>query len=63
MLAPGIPNGDSSVLFRIFCAVNIFKHGNPIVSNKYKNGNINKTIIVITTIHSTYLLKFKFYML
>ena len=50
-------NGDSSVLFRTFCAVYIFKHGNPIVSNKYKNGKINITIIVTITIYSTYLLK------
>ena len=43
-------NGDSSVLFRIFCAGNIFKHGNLTVSNDYKNGKINKTIMVIIEI-------------
>ena len=43
-------NGDSSVLFHIVCAGNIFKHGNLIVSNDYKNGKINKTIIVTITI-------------
>ena len=50
-------NGDSSVLFRIFCAVNIFKHGNPIVSNKYTNSKINRAIIVIIAVYSTHLLK------
>ena len=39
------------------CVGNIFKHGNPIVSNKYKNGEINQTIIVIIAIYSTYRLK------
>ena len=37
VLAPGIVNDASSVLFLIFCAGNIFDNGNPIVSNKYKN--------------------------
>ena len=30
-----------------FCAGNIFKNGNPIVSNKCKIGEINRTIIII----------------
>ena len=50
VLAPGMPNGASTVLFLIFYAGNIFKHGNLIVSNKYKISEMNQTIIVIITI-------------
>ena len=57
VLSPGMPNCASYVLFIIFCAGNIFKHGNPIVRNKYITGEINKTLIVIITILSTYLFK------
>ena len=50
VLSPGIPNGALYVLFFVFCAVNIFDQGKPIVSNKYKNDEINKTRIVIIAI-------------
>ena len=50
-------NGTSSVLFLIFCAGNKFNYGNPIESNKYKKGEMNKTTIVIIAIYSTYLSK------
>ena len=45
-----MPDGASNALFLIFCAENRFNHGNPIVSNKYKIGEINQTIIVIFVI-------------
>ena len=41
--------------FLILCSGNRFKHGNPIVLNKYKNGEENITIIVIIAIYITYL--------
>ena len=47
VLAPGMPNVASTVLFLISCAGNRFKHGNRIVINKYKIGKIKRTIIVI----------------
>ena len=37
MLAPGITNGASTVLFIIICAGNRFRKGKKIVTNKYKN--------------------------
>ena len=45
------------MLFYILCAGNIFDNGNPIVSNKYKNDEINKIRMVIISIYSTYLSK------
>ena len=41
----------------IFCAGKIFEHGNPILSNKYKNDYMNHIIIVIITTNNTYLSK------
>ena len=41
----------------IFCVVNRFDHGNPIVGNKYKNGETYRFMIVIITIYSPYLSK------
>ena len=50
VLAPGMPKSAFYVLFFIFCAGNKFDHGNPIIGNKYKNDEINKTIILIIAI-------------
>ena len=41
----------------LFFTGNLFDHGNTIVGNKYRNGEINKMIIVIIVIYSTYLFK------
>ena len=57
VLASSIPNGAYSLLFLIFCAGNIFNHGNLIVSHKYNIIDMNQIIIVIIKIYSTYLLK------
>ena len=57
VLAPGMPNDAYNVLFLIFCAGNRFKHGKPMVNNNYKDGEMNRTIIVIIAIYSTYLSK------
>ena len=38
LLAPGMQNYASNVLFLFVCARNIFDLSNPILSNKYKNG-------------------------
>ena len=40
-----------------FYAGNIFVHGNQKEGNKYKIGEMNRTIIVLIAIYTTYLLK------
>ena len=59
VLAPGMPKSAFYELFFIFCAGKKFDHGNPIIGNKYKNDEINKIRMVIISIYSTYLSKWR----